>query len=110
MAERSIFQERLIMSDRRTRRFILRYLDDIGKGGYHITWEAVQIFRTALIAALEAMFYGANLLAAHAKRITLQPKDIKTLWKVCLDPNNTLMAREIRYQEQREERGGGSRR
>ena len=47
---------------------------------------ALEVLQTAAEAHLTHLFEGANLIALHAKRITVQPKDIHLLQRIRGDP------------------------
>uniref|UniRef100_A0AC35UAV2 Histone domain-containing protein n=1 Tax=Rhabditophanes sp. KR3021 TaxID=114890 RepID=A0AC35UAV2_9BILA len=54
------------------------------KSNFRITREALEVIRTATEEYLVSFFEQCNILAVHAKRVTVMPKDIATLkelWK-----------------------------
>lgn len=104
MAARSVHDEGLIISQRRLKAYIMEILDDVlGRHGFRVQGLAIKALRSAVVAMYVAVFNGANILAVHGKRITVQKKDIQTLFTVNLDKSVGLMATDLEEARQREE-------
>ena len=104
MAARSLQDEGLIISRRRLRAYIMEIMEDVlDKPGFRLQLSAIEAMRSAVVAMYDALFNGANILAIHGKRITVQKKDFETLLSVSRDKNICLMAVDLEENRQREE-------
>ena len=58
-------------------RLVREIAKDFGSGDWRLTADAIKAFQEAAEAYLVGIFEGTNLCAIHAKRVTIQPKDIQ---------------------------------
>ena len=58
-------------------RLVREIARDFGVGDWRFTADAIKAFQEAAEAYLVGIFKDTNLCAIHAKRVTIQPKDIQ---------------------------------